>query len=328
MSKNNGADGSRSTEITPLPTAMTAAACLGIAWYICIELNVRLLVRSTRRSLYFWSCLTCSWGIIIHLLFILLLNFKIFENYGALVVVHFTWCIYVVSQSVVLYSRLNLVLKNFFLGRCVLFMIIFTGIFFGLTTVVLGLIARRPNATTHLQGVNMIWDKVQLGIFFVQETLISILYINETSAHLKNMSLLGTDRKTTRRVLHHLIYVNVFIICLDCSLIGLCYSGFFFLQGFYKAAIYAIKLRTEFAILNQLRSALPGGTGYTSECGHHTGGQSNFGRNIGTKRPESQDSDVEMVGMEGGDGGKIRVRNDIVITTTRSGVDQGSKEGR
>jgi hypothetical protein len=39
---------------------------------------------------------------------------------------------------------------------------------------------------------------------------------------------------------------------------GLCFSGYFNLQGFYKVAVYAVKLRTEFTILNQLRKALTG----------------------------------------------------------------------
>ena len=128
-------------DITPLPTAMTAAACMGIAWYLCAELNVRLIIRSTRRSLYFWACLLCSWAIIIHLVLILLVDFKIWETYAGLVIIHVTWCIYVVSQSVVLYSRLNLVLKKKVIGEYVLYMIITTAILFGLTTVVLGLIA-------------------------------------------------------------------------------------------------------------------------------------------------------------------------------------------
>lgn len=123
---------------------MTAAAFVGIAWYLCAELNVRLLIRCTRRSLYFWSCLLCSWGIIIHSLSSLLANFDIWKNYGATVVIHITWFTFIVSQSVVLYSRLNLVLKDAWIGRYVLYMIIFTAIVFGLTTVILGLVAVSP----------------------------------------------------------------------------------------------------------------------------------------------------------------------------------------
>ncbi|KAH7069071.1 hypothetical protein BKA63DRAFT_422855 [Paraphoma chrysanthemicola] len=328
--------------VTGLPTAMTAAAFVGIAWYLCAELNVRLVIRCTRRSLYFWSCLLCSWGIIIHSLSILLANFEIWKNYGATVVIHLTWCTYVVSQSVVLYSRLNLVLKDAWIGRYVLYMIISTGVIFGLTTVVLGLVARHPNMVARLGSANLIWDRIQLAAFFLQETLISLLYIRSTSSHLKNMTLLGSDRKVTRRALRHLIYVNVFIIVLDCSLIGLCYAGFFFLQGFYKVAVYAVKLRTEFTILNQLRSALPGASSVRSEYARdeHREGRTREVRNV---RPQnSQDSDVEMVGMRGsrvggtsGSGGGVerglgsgQVRKDIIVTTTITRDDGRPATGR
>jgi hypothetical protein len=132
---------STASEITTLPTAMTAAACVGIAWYLCLELNIRLFVRSTRRSLYFWSCLLCSWAIIIHLILIILLDFRISNNHAVLVVVHLTWWAYVVSQSVVLYSRLNLVVKSTLVASYVLYSIVFTAIVFGLTTIVFGLVA-------------------------------------------------------------------------------------------------------------------------------------------------------------------------------------------
>ena len=173
---------------------------------------------------------------------------------------------------------------------------------------------------TKLGTANLIWDKIQLAAFFIQETLIALLYIRETALHLKNMSLLGSDRKTTRRVLRHLIYVNVFIICLDCSLIGLCYAGFFFLQGFYKAAIYAIKLRTEFTILNQLRSTLPGQSGHEPGYGgaYALSGNRQVPRVNHSARPQgSQDSDVEMVTMADQirEIGEIRVQKDIVVTT-------------
>lgn len=130
--------------ITHLPTAMTAAAFLGIAWYLSVEVSIRLLTRATRRSLYFWSCLACSWGIIIHAVVIVMLDFKIWESYGAIVIIHLTWCTYVVSQSIVLYSRLNLVLQRLETGRYVLYMISVNSVIFGLGTVVLGMVAVSP----------------------------------------------------------------------------------------------------------------------------------------------------------------------------------------
>ncbi|RYN50027.1 hypothetical protein AA0118_g11133 [Alternaria tenuissima] len=239
------------TEFGGLPSSMTAAAFLGVALYLCIELNVRLLTRTTSRSLYFWSCLLCSWGLIVHGIAILLLNFHIWEAYSSIVVVELAWLTYVVAQSLVLYSRLNLVLRNTQIGRYVLYMIVVDSVIFGLTT-------RHPNFTARLHHANVTWDKVQVSAFFVQETLINILYIYETAKYLKNMELLGNCRQTTRTNLRNLIAVNVLIIILDCSVMGLCFSGYFDLQGFYKVAVYAVKLRTEFMILNQLRKALTG----------------------------------------------------------------------
>lgn len=177
-----------------------------------------------------------------------------------------------------------------------------------------------------LGKVNLAWDKVQLAAFFIQETLIGLLYIRSTAAHLKNMTLLGSDRKTTRRNLRHLIEVNIFIIVLDCSLIGLCYAGFFFLQGFYKVAVYAVKLRTEFTILNQLRSSLPGASthesGYAVSANRH---QSRTGQNA--RRQESQDSDVEMVTMAD-QIREIRIQKDVVITSSKRDDQSSYESGR
>lgn len=174
-----------------------------------------------------------------------------------------------------------------------------------------------------LGRTNLIWDRIELAAFFLQETIISLLYIRETARHLQNVALLGTNTRTTRRVLYHLILVNVFIICLDCSLIGLCYAGFFFLQGYYKAAVYAVKLRTEFTILNQLRSSLPGSSEQesdlrvyeTSGCRHLGGG----GGEIQSARRgrDSQDSEIQMVVMQSGRHGGITIQKDVVISSVR-----------
>jgi hypothetical protein len=79
------------------------------------------------------------------------------------------------------------------------------------------------------------------------------------------------------------------------------FSNYFFLQGFYKAAIYAVKLQTEFTILNQLRSSLPGGT--SSHIGHLGSGvrQENQQQEkpAGLPRPRGSDEeDVEMMGKK------------------------------
>jgi hypothetical protein len=130
-------------DFTSQSSSMAAAAFLGIAWFICIELNIRLFCRATRRSLYFWSCLLCSWGLMIHGISILLANFNKWTAYSSIVVIHFSWLAFVVAQSFVLYSRLGLVWKNPEKIRYVLYMIAINSAIFGLVTVLLGMMAAR-----------------------------------------------------------------------------------------------------------------------------------------------------------------------------------------
>ncbi|KAI4952120.1 hypothetical protein J4E91_003582 [Alternaria rosae] len=217
----------KTPEFADRPSSMAAAAFLGIPLFICIELNIGLLYRATRRSLSFWSCLLCSWGLVVHGISILLANFNKWTSYSAIVFIHLSWLVFVVTQSFVLYSRLGL---------------------------------RHPRFVARLENANLIWDKVQVAAFFTQESLIGFLYIYQTSKYFQNLQLLGKSRRVTRDNLRSLIAVNVLIIMLDASVLGLCYSGHFFLQGFYKVAVYAVKLRTEFTMLNQLRQALADGS--------------------------------------------------------------------
>jgi hypothetical protein len=58
-----------------LPVAMAMAAFLGIAWYLCIELTIRLWLSFLRRKgLYFWSCCVASLGVMTQPLFVVRLR--------------------------------------------------------------------------------------------------------------------------------------------------------------------------------------------------------------------------------------------------------------
>ncbi len=116
----------------------------------------------------------------------------------------------------------------------------------------------------------MTWDRVQLTVFFVQETALSLLYIWQARQYLRSSSLLSqpqldsrtaagsnnpayTDpRSETKRVLMQLIFANVLVIALDIALLGVQYAGLFYLQGAFKPCVYGVKLKVEFAILNRL----------------------------------------------------------------------------
>jgi hypothetical protein len=100
-------------------------------------------------------------------------------------------------------------------------------------------------------------EKIQVTGFFLQETIISGLYIFETRRLLKPAQTFQKDQ--IRRVMSHLIYINIFIIILDIIVLVTEYAGLFDIQVTFKGAVYSVKLRMEFAVLNELMRVASGG---------------------------------------------------------------------
>ncbi|KAB8237909.1 hypothetical protein ETB97_005665 [Aspergillus alliaceus] len=261
-----------------LPVSMTMAAFTGISWYIGVEINTSLfLLFKRRRGLYFWSCALVSWAVILQPLFIILADFGVWTDLAASVaMIYLTWLIMVIPQSWVLYSRLHLLLRNAKTLRAIKFILIFNSIGFSIPTIVIGTVAQSTTANPNLDSVNLIWDRVQLVVFFVQETTLSILYIFQTQKFLRGRAPLrerawstssavqGSDRaqlNEQKAVLWQLIYANTLIIALDITLLGIQCADLFQLQGAFKPCVYGIKLKVEFVILNRLREIIQKPTG-------------------------------------------------------------------
>lgn len=92
--------------------------------------------------------------------------------------------------------------------------------------------------------------------FTIQETIISGLYLWETRKILRPGKIF--QKKKTRQVFRLLIWVNVFIILLDLALLATEYAGLFSIQTVFKAAVYSLKLRFEFVVLNALMDIVQG----------------------------------------------------------------------
>jgi hypothetical protein len=118
-------------------------------------------------------------------------------------------------------------------------------------------------------SINLIWDRVQLLVFFVQEMALSILYIFRTRVLLRTRSPLrerpwsahatvpASDRLQTseqKAVLRQLVYANILIIVFEVTLLGIQCANMFQLQGAFKPCVYGIKLKIEFVVLNRLIS--------------------------------------------------------------------------
>ncbi|KAJ6790419.1 hypothetical protein PWT90_07662 [Aphanocladium album] len=250
-----------------LPMSMIMAAFIGIAWYIGIEINASLfLLFKRRRGLYFWACALTSWGVILQPVFIILADFGVWKDpVPSIALIYLTWFIMVVPQSWILYSRLHLLMHTHSVLRIIKYVLIFNSIVFSIPTMIIGTIAQATTINPHLASFNLVWDRVQLVVFFVQETALSILYIFQTRKYLKGRaplrqrawstpSTVNGGRQTSQEsaVLWQLIWANTLIIALDIALLGIQCANLFHLQGAFKPCVYGIKLKLEFVILNRL----------------------------------------------------------------------------
>jgi hypothetical protein len=234
-----------------LPILMTMAAFLSIALYNVIEITFLIFaVFKKREGLYFWSFIIATWGIAPHGLGFILKFFQV-TNLDLLssAIVGVGWGCMVTGQSVVLYSRLHLVVRDKPKIRWVLYMIIFDGIVFGCPTFVLAMGANSKHSARFL-ATFLLYDKIQIVVFCVQESAISIIYIWET------VHLLGRGDEENgaplQKLFRHLIFVNLMVLIFDVSLLAVQFSGHYEIQTTYKTAVYSVKLKLEFSVLNRL----------------------------------------------------------------------------
>ncbi|CAM1511963.1 Fc.00g094760.m01.CDS01 [Cosmosporella sp. VM-42] len=225
---------------------------LSLALYNVIELTFIIWGTFKRHSgLYFWSFLCASWGIPVYCAgFVTKYFAPPALGYLSATLILFGWVAMVTGQSVVLWSRLHLVLRNRFRLKMILWMIIVDGILChgAVAPVLFGSFSSNPDPWTLPYSII---EKIQVTIFFIQEIVISGIYIVETVKMMKVEMSVGSG-KSSRRLMNHLIFVNFLIILLDITILGLEYANQYEIQTSYKAFVYSTKLKLEFTILNRL----------------------------------------------------------------------------
>jgi hypothetical protein len=236
-----------------LPILMTMVAFLSIALYNVIETTFLVFaVFKRRKGLYFWSFIIATWGIVPHGVGFVLKFFRVTTlDLLSSAIIGVGWACMVVGQSVVLYSRLHLVVQDQTRVRWVLYMIVFDGIVIGIPLFVLAMGANSKHTANFLPGF-LIYDKVQLVVISAQETVISLIYIYETIQLLRQG--ISKRRGPVEKLLRHLIFVNIVVLIFDITLLAIQFSGHYEIQTTYKSAVYSIKLKIEFSVLNRLVS--------------------------------------------------------------------------
>jgi hypothetical protein len=183
---------------------------------------------------YYYSLLVATWGIFFHGLGMFLKFYHIDEDMPGddianTVIVWVGWCMMVTGQSIVLYSRLHLV-ANAPWTRWILVLICVDG--FVLHTIT-GVLTFLTNCTTTPQRwipAYSVVEKIQVTCFFLQEVLLSGIYIWKTAGLLRQEGPIFNASKNARgsrgrKVLVHTIVMSVIIIILDITLLGLEFAG-------------------------------------------------------------------------------------------------------
>ena len=159
----------------------------------------------------------------------------------------FGWVALITGQSVVLYSRLGLILNNGRILKAVKWMIIVDAIVFHTSTMVIQYGKTYGGEREAFSHAMYYIEKIQMTGFCIQEFIISSLYLWKT------IDLLNIIQKQgTRKIMIELLVINIIIMLGDVALLVLEYSGERVMERTWKGLIYSVKLKLEFAILSKL----------------------------------------------------------------------------
>ncbi|RBA19921.1 hypothetical protein FPRO05_09221 [Fusarium proliferatum] len=183
MAAESGETGQTGPISVSLPVNMAIAGLFAIACYNCLEILISLLSRFKRHDgLYFWSMMIATLGILLHSIVVMLRYYGLGPNFLLCVLTCVGWYGMVTGQSVVLYSRLHLIVEDKSKTRWVLYMIIINFFILHVPTTVLFLGSNTKHSARYIGAFN-VYERIQLAGFCIQETIISGLYIWETDCN-------------------------------------------------------------------------------------------------------------------------------------------------
>ncbi len=219
-----------------------------------IELTLQVFFTFRRHTgLYFWSILVCTWGVTFHVFGVILKLYNESNWIVSSVIFKIGWVGNVTGFSLVLYSRLNLVVHDRRIRRAVLAMIIIDAFLMHTPIIIFDFGISSPHPNIWYMPMH-VYERIQVIWFSVQETIISFLYIWHTRDFLRH-----TYSHQTHRVMALLITAQVVAVIFDIALITLDWENMFLLKIVIHPFCYAVKLKFEFIVLNQLLALIKHG---------------------------------------------------------------------
>ncbi|KAG9506202.1 hypothetical protein J7337_003183 [Fusarium musae] len=156
------------------------------------------------------------------------------------------WIVLVSGQSVVLHSRLHLVLNNLRIRRAVLWMIVINGTIWHTTQTALLFTAGPSVNGSNPTPIFVAIEKTQVTFFCAQEFVISGLYLWAT------IDIIQTSLGNKQKTMWYLLIINLLIVAMDIALLIIMYKNHYTIEKGVKLVIYSIKLKLEFAVLGKL----------------------------------------------------------------------------
>jgi hypothetical protein len=235
-----------------------------LAFWSTIHLTVRMIFFFKHyKGLYFWALIITSWCLSIRAIgFLFKFEVPSINWIFSTILAEAGWIGMVTGFSIVLWSRLNIIVEDRRIIYGVLAMILINGFIWHSALVVLqfGLAGSHgANRDVWLRIVNPM-ERTQITMFTVQEVIISGIYIHATYRILDDRIFKQSER--TRKVMLMLFVVQTIAILMDVAIITLDLAGYFTLKAIIHSWAYGIKLELEFVVLNQLKetanSGVPG----------------------------------------------------------------------
>ena len=213
-----------------------------------IELTVQVYFTFRKHSgLYFYSILITTWGVALHATGFLLKLFVPTTPWElSTTLAELGWVRMVTGFNVVLYSRLHLVVRDRRILLLILAMIITNALCLHIPTVTFQFGLGTSSHARYSDYMDYM-ERMQITLFTIQETIISSIYIWATVQLLSD----GLNVKI-RKVLLLLISVQFIVIGLDIAMNTMVYCEEFTLKAVLHSWVYAVKLKLEFVVLNQL----------------------------------------------------------------------------
>ncbi|KFZ24149.1 hypothetical protein V502_01361 [Pseudogymnoascus sp. VKM F-4520 (FW-2644)] len=214
----------------------------GLAMYNALELIILAFGTFKRHnSVYFWSFLISSIGILPYSIGLLFKSLGILRainssyRWVTLVLITIGWYAMVTGQSLVLWSRLHLIVSGD-RGQKILqytkWMIIINSIILFIPTTVVEFGSFGNRNTTSFATAYNIMEKIQITGFFIQEVILSSIYIVEAT------KILHTSlHRNTRGLMRQLLLINVVVIIMDIGLLGMEYASLFLVQAITKGFV-------------------------------------------------------------------------------------------